>query len=675
MPIGATKAHNDAVQTDAAPRESPPRRKQRRSALLVTADDALWPQVGAVISGDVVLRQIDSIDQLLATIEPGNPGVVIWDARGIDDYAAQLARIQQQSARIAVIALDVPSMQAQWTRLTETNQVVSAISVPLDAKSFNEALTRAEDEVQTRIALLGSHDEQAATQPPSKGSRLPLMIGAGILALAAAAALGVYEFNRPPQAVGSATSASAPAAALVASAAHHDGGDESVDALLEKAAQAMLDRRYIEPADNSALGYYRGVLAHDANNAEAKQGLIRLAELLLSRAQTALDQQHFEPALQALEIARDINHDDPRVQALDARLSKMRAELGSSMIQAAIDAGNYDHAAALIDEAASAQALTPPQLAQLREELRHRRTDFDADRFLKTAQARVQQDHLIDPAGDSAAHYFALAKKAGPPSPALAESLHDFGQRLMQAASTAIDQHRLGDADRLLSEALSYEVAPAAIADLRSQLAGARNKLAAEKREQQRLADLVKSRLVQGSLLEPAQDSAVYYLNSLKAADSKNEALPELSRSVQERILANASSSLDQGRIADAQAALQVALSLGASPDANALAAKISQATQAANGAGAPLTLLKPIAPKYPVKAATQGTEGWVEMVFTVKPDGRTSGIRVTGASPHDVFDHAAMDAVAAARYEPIPKDQPQVTRDAKLRLTFKLDK
>jgi TonB family protein len=47
----------------------------------------------------------------------------------------------------------------------------------------------------------------------------------------------------------------------------------------------------------------------------------------------------------------------------------------------------------------------------------------------------------------------------------------------------------------------------------------------------------------------------------------------------------------------------------------------------------------------------------------------------VTDSSPHKVFDRAAMDAIAAARYEPMPQDQPQVTRDAKLRLTFKLNK
>jgi len=76
---------------------------------------------------------------------------------------------------------------------------------------------------------------------------------------------------------------------------------------------------------------------------------------VVSKAQIALDQQHLEAALQALEIARSINRDDPRLQIVDSRLSKMRTELGSTVIQAAINAGNYERAAALLDEAARAK--------------------------------------------------------------------------------------------------------------------------------------------------------------------------------------------------------------------------------------------------------------------------------------------------------------------------------
>jgi protein TonB len=319
--------------------------------------------------------------------------------------------------------------------------------------------------------------------------------------------------------------------------------------------------------------------------------------------------------------------------------------------------------------------LTPPQLAQLRDDLKHRQSESDVDRLLKTAQVRVQQEHLVDPANDSAAHYFALASKAGAGSTALTTAMHEYGQHLMVAARSALEQHRLDETDRLLAQAQLCDVPAASIAELQHEAGAARAALAGEKREQSRLVDLVKSRVAQGSLLEPGQDSAVFYLASLKAANPQHEALPELSHTVQAQLLARASSQYDQGHVAEAQASLQGALKLGGSAEASALQAKLAQATAAPAGADLPLKLLRPVAPQYPVDAATRGTEGWVDLSFTVLANGRTGNIQVTDSSPRKVFDRAAMDAISAARYEPIPKDQAQVTRATKLRLTFKLDK
>jgi TonB family protein len=676
MAIGAKQIQRPAEETESAIGANGPRSKQKRSAHLVTADDALWPQFGAVISSDVVLTQVDGIEQLLAVIEPGHAGIVIWDARGDTGYAAQLARVQRHSARLAVIALDLPSLRPQWTRLVEQNQIVSLVTLPLTAESLSDAIGRAYDEVQTRTALMGNQDANAAPQASSftKRFRTPLMVSAGVFAMALITTLGTYEFKRyaPTVELDMPTSALTTAPSPGASAAHRPGNDDPVDALLEKATQAMLERRYIEPAENNALGYYRGVLGYDANNAEAKQGLDRLESLLVSKAQTALDQQHFESALQALEIARSINRDDPRMQILDSRLSKMRTELGSSVIQASINAGNYERAAALIDEAAQAKTLSLPQLAQLRNDMARRRDETDEDRLIKTAQARVQQDRLIDPSNDSAAHWFTLAKKAGYSSPTLTAAIHDFGQHLMQAARTAIEQNRLADADRLLNEAQLRDVPPAAIGELQRNVAAARAQQGREK-EGLRLADLIKTRMAQGNLLEPDQDSALFYLNSLKTADPLNPSLPELSHAVQGQIVARAASLFDQGHAAEAQATLQNALKLGGSADASALADKISRTPQVPEAAAAPPKLLKPIPTEYPKEALARGEEGWVDVAFTVLPNGHTADIHVVDSLPGTVFDQAARDAIHSARYEPIPKGAPQTARYSKIRLTFKI--
>jgi len=41
-------------------------RKAKLSVLLVTEDDALWPQVGADLPASLILKQLDSIDELIS---------------------------------------------------------------------------------------------------------------------------------------------------------------------------------------------------------------------------------------------------------------------------------------------------------------------------------------------------------------------------------------------------------------------------------------------------------------------------------------------------------------------------------------------------------------------------------------------------------------------------------
>src|SRR5208283_3600323 len=86
----------------------------------------------------------------------------------------------------------------------------------------------------------------------------------------------------PPAASPALTGPAQPADARVAA-------EEQVDALLDKARQAMLDRHFVEPADGNALALYRNVLKYDPNNGEAREGLQRLAQVLVARVQSDLD--------------------------------------------------------------------------------------------------------------------------------------------------------------------------------------------------------------------------------------------------------------------------------------------------------------------------------------------------------------------------------------------------
>ncbi len=58
-------------------------------------------------------------------------------------------------------------------------------------------------------------------------------------------------------------------------------------------------------------------------------------------------------------------------------------------------------------------------------------------------------------------------------------------------------------------------------------------------------------------------------------------------------------------------------------------------------------------APAYPPSAATKGIEGWVQVQFTITAAGTVRDAVVVAAEPPNVFDKAALEAIARWRYNP----------------------
>lgn len=659
-----------------------PVKKPKLPVLLVTEDDALWPQVGADLGSNLVLKQLDSIDELIHAAPTGQAAIVLWDARNHPEPAAVLSRLHLHSSRFAIIALDVAGSADAWTLPIQHRQVVAQVGIPLDPSVLSGALDSASEEVESRLALLG--DGSAAplgpeSGPPKKTWLVPAVIG-GVLA----AAVGAYLLSRggstevkptPGAASAPAKGSSAPAAAARSPA----DGDEKADALMEKAEQAMLDRHFIDPLAGSALSLYREVLVIKPDNGEARQGLQRLSEILIARVQSALDDRKFDVALQFLETARSIDASDKRLVALDEKIASLRAELGPAQILAALNAQNFDRAAQLIDEATRSKALTPAKLAQLREEVRRRRDEFDVSRLLKLVEARVQQDHVIDPRNDSAIYYLDQAKQAGASGPALQGQTQEVLKRLTQMAHTGIQQHNFNDVDRILTELKGVGAPQAGIASLQHELTQARNSLAPQKPDQPQYLELAQARLAQGKLTDPDNDSALFYVNQLRAADPKNNGLAQITGAVQSQILDRARASFDAGDIDKSEGLVQKAGSLGASPDLDALNDKIRQ-KRASGGEllqmpEQSLTRLNKLDVQYPARALQGNVEGSVDLAYTVGPNGAVSNVKVLNATPPRTFESSASKAVSRLRYQPVIQNGKAIPVGTQVRIVYRVPK
>lgn len=682
----ATRKKEPGAADSAARVVSTASKRAKLAVLLVTRDDMLWPQIGGHIGNELLLKQVDSIDELLSATQPGQAAIVLWDARNQTDAAAVLSRLQLHSPRFAVVILDESGNSPAWAGPIALRQVIAHVSIPVAASSLASALDNAEEEVNARVALLGegggAANASATPDAPPGAKKIPWL--AVVLIAAAAAAGGAYfTLQKPVAAAKPATVPTVSPAAVPTQAAKAPSmpaaADEKVDLLIEKAQQAMQERHFIDPADGSALTLYRSALLLDPNNGEARQGLERLAEILFARVQSALDERKIDVALQALETARSINPGDSRLSALDERIASLRAEFGPAQILAAINAQNFDRAAQLIDEAAHTKSLPSAKLAQLRDEMRRRHQELDVANFVKLIDTRLQQDKVFEPRNDSAAYYLGQARTAGAGAAAVQSQSQDIFKRLAQTLRTDIDQKRFADGDRLLADARSYALPAPSIAGLQRDLNAARGQQAAATAERTQFADLAQSRLAQGKVVEPDNDSALFYVNQLRSSDPTNSALTRISGAVQAQILDQARSALDAAQTAKAESLLQMAAGLGTSADFTALNQRLAQAKAAGPAtpevAEATLTRTKSIELNYPEDALRRNIEGWVDLSYLVAPDGKVSKVKVLQSNPAGVFDVAAARAIARIRYKPPMQDGKPIGVSTKMRITFRVTK
>jgi TonB family protein len=682
--------------TAAAPVPTPSR-GPKDAAFLVTQDESLWPQIGQSLDREWSLKQVDTIDELQRTTHTGQAGIVLWDAREQEDRVGGLSRLQLHSMRFAIIVLDSGANAETWRPATQQRQIVAHLDVPFDAAQLLEAFNSARDECHARSAVLGDAAPPllSGPVPGSSGRRIPQR---GILiAAAVCASLGgfLYLWHRqsaaPPVPVPAPTAAAqSPGAAPAAPAAPVETAgsaetaapaDEKVDTLLEQARQAVLDRHFIEPAEGNALALYQNVLIIDPNNGEARQGLQRIGEILFARVQSNLDERKFDLALQALETARSLIPDDARLTALDARIESVRAELGPAQIQAALNAKNYDRALQLLDEAARAKSLGAAKLAQLRDEVHKRQAEADVTRILKFLGTRIQQDRLLEPRNDSAAYYLQQARLAGAAAADLQESVDAYNKKLTQAARSALDQHRVSDAERFTAEARNSNAAPQVLAGLQHDIDVARENLARDKALHAQILELAQNRLTHGEVVEPENDSALFYVNQLRSADPTNSALPQITGSLQTAIVARARSALDAGDLAKADTLVKQASGLGNSAELDALSEVILQRQLKQGKAAATsiqansLVAVKPLQLEYPQEALVKGTEGWVDLAFTVTAEGKVTNVTVVNSSPRGVFDSEAKRALSRVRYKPVLTEGKASAFTATLRVAFRLDK
>ncbi len=436
----------------------------RVSILVVTADDGLWTPLATVAQGRDA-HQFDSVGELVSQWDSGRAAVVLVDARGGISLDAAVQELLTHSTALVPVAVVDEGTRVVAAALERKRSLFDHILLPLDGGTARTVLDRAAEEAAARLSLAAGDPavRRAGGRAPPSSRPLGLWIGIGAAALAVAAGAGWWLTRSPapePAPVVAQVPATpaagvpAPAAVPAPTASTPAVPAEEIDAQLERARSAMRDKRYVDPPSDNALAHYKTVLDLDAQNGEARQGLDRIAELLIARAGTAMATKDYASALRSIETARSLKPDHPRLAALDAQVGQRMKELSATQVMAALQANAFPRAAALLAQAEKTGAMSADQIAQLRAEAAKREASAELAELARVAQVRISQGRLLEPAGDSAKFYLRqLQEKGGAAATDSLARLNDaYGKRLTTDARAALGRAAWPEFDMLVAE-------------------------------------------------------------------------------------------------------------------------------------------------------------------------------------------------------------------------------
>lgn len=392
--------------------------------------------------------------------------------------------------------------------------------------------------------------------------------------------------------------------------------EDVIKAKLGSAQIAYLSGRLIDPRGDNALEYYKAVLALQTDNADAKVGMRKVIDTLEQRVVKALEDRSAPRVVTAWTALQRAAPDHPRLDALRAQL------LALSRVQQRPAAAVANNAAPRVESAATnTESIAPTaQVAASDSGVNFSAPPAGAD----AAAAAVAERELAEAIARELAEQEAAAN--APPVEQVAEALAQQGPSLAEEVATVANLRERG---ALISP--SGNNAFDSVMALRE-----RHPDAEEVRsEQQRLAFV---------LLDRARTSL--------AANDIDEATTLIDRA--------------NTLIPGMQAVRGLQEQLAAAREQRDFSTNIASA--------ASLKRVREVPPVYPRDAQRAGTEGWVQVEFTISPDGSTRDLRVRDSAPAQVFDKAALDSVSKWRFEPVRKNGSPVSQRAMLQLKFVLN-
>ena len=321
-------------------------------------------------------------------------------------------------------------------------------------------------------------------------------------------------------------------------------------------------------------------------------------------------------------------------------------------------------------------------MADARNEIEKRNIDNRVGDFLRRANERMRTGALVEPAQNNARFFIESARAIAPNQSDVKQAQKQLTDRIVSQARSAITAGNAEEADKWIAAAGDSGVSQGDITSLTRDVQ--RIRIAARADSMAKLSQSFNQRLAQGRLVDPANDSAKFYLAELVRAEATHPSTQLARQALGSRMLEEARGAISKQDYAGARRWMSEAKDVGVDESGTAalerdiVAAQNASSRRAADdvvNASTALLLTQSVKPNYPQAALERGTEGWVDLTFTVRTDGRVADVSVSAAEPAGIFEQAAMAAVRRWRYEPVKRDGRAVEQRARLRLRFTIEK
>ena len=488
--------------------------------VVLTRDDAFLQTLREAVGGSRRLWHVLSSDKVSDLLVAGQVGILVLDVLALNETATVfVSQIKRQFPDLVVVVAGNRQAETQLASLISVGLIYRFIHKPMSparARLFADAAVKRYDEQRRRVSIAPVKPPSAPTNP-----RLLIGAGCGVLAMIAAAVGYLHNASRDESlrsefaipAPAESPLLTRAAAALAANrlappatdnaldlylqqlarnpsdAAARAGLAEVHERLLARAENALLEERLDEAAAaietarksgvesgriaflNAQLVRSRALVKPPVGAAQSKSAaqstasgnddagaVSGLTEALSLAAERLQESRLLEPDK---DSARYYVERALRIAPNSAAAAAAEQSLAMALVtetHSAIDRRDFTRAAGLLDGARG--IASPTNLDNLEQLLRAARQQAQSEawqQLLKTAQERVQQDRLIEPANDSAKYYFLTLRGVDPANAGLAAVSQDLGARLIQKARRALALQQYDAARSWLDEAAAID--------------------------------------------------------------------------------------------------------------------------------------------------------------------------------------------------------------------------